>query len=120
MRFFDADKMLVNLGRINDQFADLEDRRVCIEIAGILAGIGVVIGLDYINPHFKSEDELGASLQVPLLVSIPEVVTEKESRAAVALDRNVYIAAVSYVAILGILFVEAFMFRYLGISLVKW
>ena len=87
---------------------------------GVASGIAVVIGLDYINPHFKSEKDLESELRLPLLASVPEIVTEADRQAVLAIDRKVYKATAVYLAIVGILLIREFLFRYVGISLKFW
>jgi len=89
-------------------------------IAGLASGIGAAVGLDLINPYFKSEKEIESGLKLPLLATVYEIVTEADVQATHALDRRVYKATAIYLAIIGILLIEEFMFRYLGISLIKW
>jgi protein tyrosine kinase modulator len=88
--------------------------------AGVASGIGVVVGLDYINPHFKSEKDLESALHLPLLASVPEIITEADRQASLVIDRKVYKATAIYLAIVGLLLIEEFIFRYVGISLKFW
>ncbi len=88
--------------------------------AGVASGIGVVVGLDYINPYFKSEKDLESVLHLPLLASVPEIVTEADRQASLVIDRKVYKATAIYLAIVGLLLIEEFLFRYVGISLKFW
>jgi hypothetical protein len=86
-------------------------------VCGICAGAGVAIGLDYLDASFKDEETLKGSLQLPVLASIPRIVTEADDLAQAALDRRVYIGAAAYVGIIGLVFVTEFLYRYVGITI---
>lgn len=85
---------------------------------GIAAGIGAVLGLDYLDHTFKSEDHLENGLKAPLLASIPEIVTEEDRVAAIELDRKYFKAAAVYLGIIGLVLIEA-MLSQMGIKIIN-
>jgi succinoglycan biosynthesis transport protein ExoP len=86
---------------------------------GIASGIGTVVGLDYMDPSFKSEDRVETGLKVPLLASVPQIVTEEDRLAVMQLDKKYYKAAVIYLGIVGLVLVEAMLSQILGINIIK-
>lgn len=84
----------------------------------ICGGVGSVLGLDYLNHTFQSEDLLESGLRVPLLASIPEVVTQEDRQSALALDRKYLKATAIYLGIVGIVFIEA-MLSQMGIKIIN-
>ena len=45
---------------------------------GILSGIGAVFGLEYLKPSFKDEGSIESLLKVPVLATIPKIITEED------------------------------------------
>ena len=86
-------------------------------VCGVCAGGGVVIGLDYLDTSFKDEDALKDSLQLPVLASIPSIVTKEDVLAEAALDKKVFIGASAYVSIIGLVLLIEILYRYVGISI---
>jgi uncharacterized protein involved in exopolysaccharide biosynthesis len=84
---------------------------------GITAGVGVVLAIDYFNPSFKDEDSVEAGLRLPVLVSIPSVVTESDIRASVKFDRKVLIAAAAYFSIILMVLIREVLRNYFGMNL---
>jgi polysaccharide chain length determinant protein (PEP-CTERM system associated) len=87
---------------------------------GIVSGIGAAVGLDYLAPSFKDEDSLAAELKLPVLASIPQIVTEEDVLAGAQLDRKAFMAAGVYLLIIGVVLVEEVLYRYMGLELVKF
>ncbi|HET9481603.1 MAG TPA: GNVR domain-containing protein, partial [Candidatus Polarisedimenticolia bacterium] len=46
---------------------------------GLFIGIGIALLFDIVRPRFRTEDELAAAYGIPVLVSIPAVVTGDET-----------------------------------------
>jgi protein tyrosine kinase modulator len=86
---------------------------------GIGAGVGAVVGLDYVDQSFKDEDSLQKGLRLPVLASIPTVVSEADSSATAKLDKKVLIAAAAYLAVVGLVFLGEVLYRYMGISVFR-
>jgi succinoglycan biosynthesis transport protein ExoP len=84
---------------------------------GAAAGIGAVIGLDYLNHAFKDEDSIESSLKLPVLVAIPSVVNESETLAVQEYDRKVLIAAAAYMGLILLVLIKEVLYKYLSISL---
>ncbi len=85
-------------------------------IMGIVSGVGAIVAFDYLNPTFKSEDQFETDLKVPFLVAIPEIFTEHDLATAAILDKKIYKAVAIYLGIIGIVFVQQFLYQYMGIS----
>jgi len=81
---------------------------------GIAAGIGTVIALDFFNASFKDEESIEAALRLPVLASIPSVVTKNDILAANRHDKKVFIAATAYFSIFLILLIKEFLGFKLG------
>jgi polysaccharide biosynthesis transport protein len=81
----------------------IKPKRVLFILAGIMfgiaAGAGAVFAIDFLNPSFKDEESVEATLKLPVLVSIPSVVTEGDILKAKKHDRKVFIAAAAYFSI---------------------
>jgi hypothetical protein len=87
---------------------------------GIASGIGVAIGLEYLDHSFKDEDSIESKLKLPVLVTIPRMVTEADELSAKRLDRRVFIASGAYIFIIGIALIEEFISRYMGIKIINF
>jgi uncharacterized protein involved in exopolysaccharide biosynthesis len=87
---------------------------------GIAAGVGLVLAIDYFNPSFKDEDSVEAVLGLPVLVSIPSVVTESDILASRKFDRKVLIAAAAYFSVILMVLIREVLYTYLGINLVGY
>ncbi len=87
---------------------------------GIASGIGVAVGLDSFHQSFKDEDSLSSGLNLPVLASIPQIVTEEDVLYEARLDRKAIMAAGIYLSIIGIILVEEILYRYMGIQVIKF
>ena len=89
-------------------------------LIGVASGVGVAIGLDSLDHSFKDEDALTGGLNLPVLASIPQIVTEEDVMSEAKLDRKAFMAAGVYLFIIGIVLVEEVLYRYMGVELVKF
>ncbi|MEW6067025.1 MAG: XrtA system polysaccharide chain length determinant [Nitrospirota bacterium] len=87
---------------------------------GIASGIGAVIGLDYFDRTFKDENLIESTLKIPVFAVIPKIVTEADELSAKRLDRKVFFATGGYLFIIGLIFVEEFISRYVGINIINF
>ena len=87
---------------------------------GMASGIGVVFGIDYMNPSFKDDDSIEESLNIPVLVAIPSVVVESDTIAMKQMDKKVFIAASVYLSLILLLFIKEFLQRYVGIMILPF
>lgn len=85
---------------------------------GIGAGIGIVLLLDYFDHSLKDEETIEENLKIPVLATIPKIITEEEEAAMKRFDRKIYIATGAYLILIGIVFMDAFISRYIGITLI--
>jgi len=89
-------------------------------LAGIAAGIGVVIGIDSLNNSFKGEASIVSGLKLPVLATIPKIVTEDDRLHARKLDKKVFSAAGAYLLVIFVVLVGEFLYRYVGIRLINF
>jgi hypothetical protein len=87
---------------------------------GIASGIGVVFALDYHDHSFQDEDSIETSLKLPVLATIPKIITEAEEISAKRLERKVFIASGAYLALIGLVFIGEFISRYMGIKIISF
>ena len=87
---------------------------------GLAAGIGVVFALDFFDHSFKDEDSIEASLKLPILATIPKIITEADEIASKSIERKVYIASGAYLFIIGLVFINEFIARYMGIKIINF
>jgi len=89
-------------------------------VLGIAAGVGSAIGLDYIDHSFKDEDAVREVLQLPVLATIPSIITEADVQAEAKLDKKIYIAAAAYLGLIGVVFMGELLYRYTGITIMHF
>jgi len=87
---------------------------------GIASGIGVVFALAYHDHSFQDEDSIETSLKLPVLATIPKIITEAEEISAKRLERKVFIASGAYLALIGLVFIGEFISRYMGIKIISF
>ena len=87
---------------------------------GILSGIGVVLGLEYLKPTFKDESSIESLLKLPVLALIPAIQTEEDKILDRKLDRRIIIATATYLVVIGLVLAEEFLKRYAGIRMINF
>ena len=87
---------------------------------GIASGIGSVFGLEYFDHSFKDEDSVEASLKLPVLATIPKIITEADELSAKRLERKVFIASGAYLFIIVLVFITEFISKYMGIKIISF
>jgi polysaccharide biosynthesis transport protein len=105
------------------RFPVIPDRIMLILIGillGIAAGVGSAIGLDFLDPSFKNEDAVRDVLRLPVLATIPSIVTEADVQAAAKLDKKIYTAAAAYLGLIGIVFVGELLYRFAGFTIMHF
>jgi len=85
-------------------------------VCGIVSGVGVAIGLDGIDQSFTDEGVVRDELGLPVLASVPTIITDQDRIAEALIHRKVLIATSVYLAFIGILFIGEFLYRYMGIG----
>ena len=105
-------------------YVPLKPNRVLLIIAGIFlgiaAGIGAVLGLDYLTHSFGDEDVMEQKLKIPVLVSIPSVVLVKDVVAAKIMDKKVLFASAAYLSVIIVVLALEILNRYFGVSLISF
>lgn len=89
-------------------------------VLGIGAGIGAVFGFEYLDDSFKDSDSIEARLKLPVLVTIPRIVTEEDELSEKKLNKKVFTAAGAYLFVIILVLVKEILFRYKGISIIKF
>ncbi len=96
--------------------------RVKLILMGIMlsiaSGLGVAIGLEYLRDSFRDEASIEERLKLPVLATIPKIITEEERLSAKMLDKKVFTAAGIYLFIIGIILAGEFLYRYMGIKFI--
>ncbi|MEW6001493.1 MAG: XrtA system polysaccharide chain length determinant [Nitrospirota bacterium] len=87
---------------------------------GLASGLGAVFGLEYFDHSLKDEDAIEANLKLPVLATIPKIVTEADELAAKRFDRKIFMASGAYLFIIGLVFVGEFISRYMGIKIINF
>jgi succinoglycan biosynthesis transport protein ExoP len=83
-------------------------------LGGIAAGIGVVVGLDYLDTSVRSV-EMVRKLGLPVLAVIPTIQTQQETAAIRKKDRTLYAAVGLYlVVLLVVITMEIMQLPYIG------
>jgi len=84
------------------------------------SGIGAVFGLEHFDRSFKDEDSIEATLKVPVLGAIPQIVTEDDKLSEKRLDIRIYIASGAYLFVIGLVLIEELIWRYMGIRIINF
>jgi polysaccharide biosynthesis transport protein len=85
----------------------------------LCSGIGIVVALDYVDHSYKKEDQLEPGLNVPLLASVPAIVTEEDRVNTMLLDKKYFKAAAIYLGIIGLVLIEAMFGQLFGIGIIN-
>ena len=97
----------------------LKPNRVLIILFGVALGIasgaGFVIGLESLKRPFKDESDIESRLKLYVLGTIPSIVTEEDRSAEKTRDRRVFIAASAYLFVIGLVLINEFLYRYMGV-----
>ena len=89
-------------------------------VMGAAAGIGGVIALDVLNKSYKNAASIELNLKLPVLATIPKIVTDEDKMQAKRLDKRVFTAAGAYLFVIGLVLVEEILYRYVGIRIVNF
>jgi polysaccharide chain length determinant protein (PEP-CTERM system associated) len=84
---------------------------------GIAAGLGVVLGIDYLNHSFKDEESIEESLKLPVLVAIPSVVIEGDTMVMTELDKKIMIVASIFLGLILLVLVKEVLYKYVGVTI---
>lgn len=87
---------------------------------GIASGIGVVFGLEHFDHSFKDEDSIEASLNLPVLATIPKMISEADEQSVKRFDRKILIASGAYLSLIGFMLIGELLSRYLGIKIINF
>jgi succinoglycan biosynthesis transport protein ExoP len=87
---------------------------------GIVSGIGSVFGIDSFDHSFKDENSIESNLKLPVLATIPSMITEADELSAKRLGRKVFIASGAYLFIIGLVLVVEVLNRYMGITIINF
>lgn len=86
-------------------------------VLGVVSGVAVVIGLEQFNHSFNDEASIESVMKLPVLATVPVVVTEEEELVSRRRDKYVYTAAGAYLLVICLVFVMEFLYRYMGVGI---
>ncbi len=87
-------------------------------VLGITSGIGAAFGIEYLDRSYKDEESIESELKLPVLASIPRIVTAEDIASEKRLDRKVYTFTGAYLLIIGMVLAEELLYRYMGIRII--
>ncbi len=87
---------------------------------GIAAGIGAAFGLEYFDHSFRDEAAIESALKLPVLSTIPKIMTEDDKRSVKTRDKKVFTFAGAYLLLIIIMFSVEFLHRYMGIKVINF
>jgi polysaccharide biosynthesis transport protein len=87
-------------------------------LCGIASGVAVAIGLDRIDQSFTDEGAVREQLNLPVLASVPSIITERDRLSAAYMQQRVFVATAVYLALIGLVFIGEFLHRYMGIDFI--
>lgn len=79
---------------------------------GIIAGIGIVLAMEYIDDSIKDMDTLKLHVGLPVLAVIPQIITDNDIEKKNRLDKKVYIASIAYISVICVIFVKELVDRF--------
>jgi succinoglycan biosynthesis transport protein ExoP len=89
-------------------------------VLGIASGLGSVFGLENLDHSFKDEESIENSLKLPVLATVPKIVIEEDEVSAKRRDRKVFTFAGAYLVVIGLVLIEEFLYRYMGIKVLSF
>ena len=89
-------------------------------VLGLASGVGAVYGLENLNHSFKDEASIESGLKISVLATIPTLITEEEKLVSEKRDKYVFTAAGAYFALICLVLVADFLYRYMGIRIVNF
>ena len=87
---------------------------------GVGSGIGLAVGLDFLDHSFKDENSLAEGLKVPVLSAIPRIVTGEDTSRESRRFRLTALAASAYLVVIGGVLAREFLYQYMGIEIMKF
>ena len=85
---------------------------------GIVSGVAVSYLIETMAGTFKDETSIETRLSMPVLASIPRILTEADKLRVKRRDRKVFAAAGLYLLVILAALAQEILYRYLGIKLV--
>ena len=86
----------------------------------VFAGLGAAFGLEYFDHSFREEAAIENALKLPVLSTIPKIMTEEDERITRTRDRKIFTFAGAYLVIIVIVFSVEFLHRYMGIKVINF
>jgi polysaccharide chain length determinant protein (PEP-CTERM system associated) len=84
------------------------------------AAVGVVYGLENLVYTYKDEESIENRLKLPVLTTIPKIVSEVDNIFTKKLDRKVFSAAGIYLFVIILVLAKEFLYRYMGIRIINF
>ena len=82
-------------------------------LAGIAAGMGVVLLLEHFDNSIKDVDTLKTEFNYPVFAVIPRIVTQEDVNKDKKFNRTVYAISLAYLSVIGGLFIKELVGRFL-------
>ncbi len=86
---------------------------------GVASGIAAAAALDYFDRSFKNVDDVEKGLRIPVLASIPAIITEEDIQIEAARDKKVFVASGAYLLLIILVLIGEAASRYLGIGIFR-
>lgn len=87
---------------------------------GIASGIGIAFALEYIHPTLKDEAAIENQFKLPVLATIPQIITEQDRIYRLKKDKRIFTAAAVYLFVIMLVFAREVLSRYAGISIINF
>ncbi len=87
---------------------------------GIASGVAVAYALETLAGTFKDETSIENRFKIPVLASIPEILTEADKLKIKRRDRKVFAAAGLYLVVILAALAGEVLYRYMGIKLINF
>lgn len=89
-------------------------------LLGIASGIGIVFALEYIDPTIKDEASIENRLKLPVLATIPQIITEKDRFYTLKKDKKILAVTAVYLFVIMLVFAKEVLSKYMGITIINF
>ncbi len=87
---------------------------------GIASGVALSYVLESLAGTFRDETSIENRFKIPVLASIPEILTEADKLKIKRRDRKVFAAAGLYLVVILVALAGEVLYRYMGIKLINF
>ena len=104
--------------------APVRPDRVLLILAGIAlgaaSGIGVAFMLENLDNSYKDEESIESALKLPVLASIPRIITAEDVASERKRDRKVYSFAGAYCLVVLMVLAKEMLYKYMAIKVIPF